>query len=74
MTFLQASIALLAVAAVVVLVGGLLWNGCEQLILRGDQRAGTRGLMRLGRFLCLDAGLLVAGALGCYLCSRLGLG
>lgn len=66
MTSLRAAIALLAVAAVVVLVGGLLWNACEQRLLKGDQRPEVQGLMRLGKFLCLDAGVLVVAAVVSY--------
>lgn len=66
MTSLRASIALLAVAAVVVLVGGLLWNATEQRVLKGDKRPEVLGLMRLGRFLCLDAGVLVVAAVVSY--------
>lgn len=72
MTPLRTAIALLFVAAGVVLVGGLLWNACEQRQLKGDDRPETAGLLRLGRFMVYDAGLLIAIALGFYLWSLRG--
>lgn len=66
MDWLRWTVGLLAMGAVAVLVGGVLWNLAERRVRMGDQRAEVLGLRRLGKFLCVDAGLLLVASIVCY--------